>query len=134
MFDSFAGSFVPGTTYAFRVSPAPRVWVQWDPTRYSATDHDDPGAACVPFASEGEDALLISAGYIATLVLLAPLGLLTLEENMLQQKFSFVALFVLTGEFLIAFCSTGLSSGSLPMVGNHWSDALGVVIFNLPSA
>lgn len=37
---------------------------------------------------------------------------------------------VLSLEFLRTFAATGLSAGSIPMVGHHWADALGVVIFN----
>ena len=65
-----------------------------------------------------------------TTLLLAPLGLLTLEENMLQQKISFTALLLLSAQFLWTFYSTGLTRGHLPWIGNHWADALGVVIFN----
>ena len=65
------------------------------------------------------------AGYALTLLILAPLGLLTLEENMLQQKVSFTALLVLSLQFLATFVSTGLADGSLPWVGHHWADALG---------
>ena len=125
MFDSFAGSFWPGVTYALRVSPSPWDWIRWDPSHCKSGSGN-----CVPFASETEGALIISMGYLVTLLLFAPLGLLTLEENMLQQKFSFVALFVLSGQFVYAFLSTGLDAGSLPWIGNHWADALGVVIFN----
>ena len=96
MFDSFAGSFWPGATYALRVAPAPAAVVRWDPSPCARgganASNGTLSEACAPFASEGEEALLISAGYVFTLVLLAPLGMLTLEENMLQQKVSFVAL------------------------------------------
>jgi amino acid permease len=141
MFDSFAGTFYPGRSIALRLSPSPVSWVDWEPsqcggadkgfaadaTRIESSPEDIP---CVPFECEGESALLISGGYAVTALLLAPLGLLTLEENMLQQKISFTALLVLSAQFLWTFCSEGLSAGSLPWVGNHWADALGVVIFN----
>ena len=74
MFDSFAGSFWPQASIALRVSPMPFQWVVWNPSE-----------SAIPFEEEGE-ALLITAGYVATAILLAPLGLRTLEENMLQQK------------------------------------------------
>lgn len=133
MFDSFAGNFYPGCSVAFRVTPAPAGWVYWDPSHCASKNTNgsagvaSPDAAagehstnvCVPFAAEGERTLLISAGYAATLLLLGPLGLLTLEENMLQQKLSFVALFVLSGQFVWAFASTGLTRGSLPWIGHH---------------
>ena len=148
MFDSFAGNFYPGGSYAFRLSPAPVGWVYWDPSHCggdatSASDGPQIGMAdgmpdggeggmstCVPFAAEGDAALLISSGYVATLLLLAPLGLMTLEENMLQQKLSFAALFLLSGQFVWTFACTGLSDGHLPWIGHHWADSLGVVIFN----
>ena len=148
MFDSFAGNFYPGGSYAFRLSPAPVGWVYWDPSHCggdatSASDGPQIGMAdgmpdggeggmstCVPFAAEGDAALLISSGYVATLLLLAPLGLMTLEENMLQQKLSFGALFLLSGQFVWTFACTGLSDGHLPWIGHHWADSLGVVIFN----
>ena len=127
MFDSFAGSFWPGATWALRLSPSPVALIRWDPSACVGPAED---AECVPFASEGEDALLVSAGYMMTLLLLAPLGLLTLEENMFQQKISFAALLLLTAQFLVSFASTGLGDGTVPWIGHHWADALGVVIFN----
>ena len=140
MFDSFAGAFWPGASVALRLSPAPIALVRWDAASHchpsksfkSETYHKPEGASalCVPFASEGQDALLISAGYVACVALFAPLGLLTLEENMLQQNFSFVALLLLVTQFVFAFCSTGLRAGSLPWIGEHWIDTVGVVIFN----
>ena len=33
-------------------------------------------------------------------------------------------------QFIFAFCSTGLRAGSLPWIGVHWIDTVGVVIFN----
>ena len=135
MFDSFAGSFYPGTSYALRVSPSPVAIVHWSPAHCGQHPQSSAAAAaaaaadqCVPFASEGESALLISAGYLTALLLLAPLGLLTLEENMLQQKISFAALLILTAQFLYTFTSTGLPASELPWVGNHWVDAPGVVM------
>ena len=89
MFDSFAGAFWPGATVALRLSPAPVAWVRWDAASQchpSAGNSEGKSALCVPFASEGQDALLISAGYVACCSLFAPLGLLTLEENMHQQN------------------------------------------------
>jgi hypothetical protein len=139
MFDSFAGSFWPGASVALRLSPAPVAWVHWDAASHchpskslKSETYKSEGASalCVPFASEGQEALLISAGYVACLALFAPLGLLTLEENMLQQNFSFVALLLLVTQFAFAFCSTGLRAGSLPWIGEHWIDTVGVVIFN----
>jgi amino acid permease len=127
MFDSFAAIFWPGASVALRVSPTV-AWVWWE--RTSCEDARSPAANCVPFASEGEDALLITAGYAATALLFAPLGLMTLEENMTQQKLSFAALLLLSTQFLFAFCSTGRGPITLPWVGDHWVDALGVVIFN----
>ena len=124
MFDSFAGAFWPGASIALRISPAPVVWVRWDAT--SCGNGKSP--VCVPFASEGQDALLISAGYVACCSLFAPLGLLTLEENMHQQTFSFFALLLLSVQFVFAFCSTGLHAGSVPWIGVHWVDTVGVVM------
>ena len=55
-------------------SPSPVAVVEWDPS-HCASDSTDGSSIddleCVPFASEGEDALLISAGYAMTMVLLA---------------------------------------------------------------
>ena len=135
MFDAFGANFWPGATYALRLSPAPVTLVRWDSSLcgigdVAQADPDSGADACVPFASEGEGALLMTAGYLATMLLLAPLGLLTLEENMLQQKFSFCALFALSIQFLFTFLSTGLTAGSLPWIGHHWAESLGVVIFN----
>lgn len=125
MFDSFAGTFWPGATIALRLSPAPVAWVRWDA---ASQCHAGQSTLCVPFASEGQDALLISAGYVMCCSLFAPLGLLTLEENMHQQNFSFVALLLLSAQFIFAFCSTGLRAGSLPWIGVHWIDTVGVVM------
>ena len=99
MFDSFAGSFYPGATYAVRVSPSPVSLVSWEPSACKGP-HSVSMGRCVPFADEGDGVMLVSAGYVATTLVLAPLGLMTLEENMAQQKVSFVALFTLTAQFL----------------------------------
>ena len=128
MFDSLAG-IKPGYSYALRLSPSPTGWVRWDASSCASAKHS-PLEQCVPFSAEGDDALLITTGYVATALLLAPLGLLTLEENMAQQKLSFVALLLCTARFLHAFYTSGLSAGHVPCVGEHWVDAIGVVIFN----
>ena len=130
MFDSFAGNFFPGETWALRFSPLPVALVRWDPSHCTSTKPSKLMTGCVPFASEGDGALLITAGYVVTTLLLAPLGLLTLEENMTQQKVSFAALLVLTTQFLCTFFASGLRSANVPWVGEHWVEALGVVIFN----
>ena len=128
MFDSFAGSFYPGATYAVRVSPSPVSLVSWEPSACKGP-HSVSMGRCVPFADEGDGAMLVSAGYVATTLVLAPLGLMTLEENMAQQKVSFVALFTLTAQFLFTFATSG-SGHDVPWVGESWIDAVGVVIFN----
>ena len=61
---------------------------------------------CTPFDDErglAPSALVLTAGYVFSAATLAPLGFVSLRENMLAQKFSFVLLIVLCAIFLGSF-------------------------------
>ena len=89
---------------------------------------------CTPFDHEGAPpgafpSSVLTAGYALSAALLAPLGFMSLRENMSAQKLSFVLLVVLCVEFLLSFSST-LGEGVVVPVGDRAWDVLGVVIFN----
>ena len=87
---------------------------------------------CTPFDDErglAPSALVLTAGYVFSAATLAPLGFVSLRENMLAQKFSFVLLIVLCAIFLGSFGFT-LGDGAVAAVGPKSWDVLGVVIFN----
>ncbi|KAJ8609829.1 hypothetical protein CTAYLR_008135 [Chrysophaeum taylorii] len=91
-------------------------------------------APCAPFhvdvdSLHRESPFLVSLGYALCFVTLAPLGFVSLEENMLAQKISFILLCVLCAQFLRAFQSTA-GAGAVPAVGPQYRDLLGVVMFN----
>lgn len=89
--------------------------------------------SCAPFHIDTEAAVespfLLTAGYGICFITLAPLCFVSLKENMLAQKLSFILLCGLCAEFIIAFSKTR-GTGFVPIVGQKYRDLLGVVMFN----
>lgn len=89
--------------------------------------------SCAPFHVDTETAVespfLLTAGYGVCFITLAPLGFVSLKENMLAQKLSFVLLCALCAEFIIAFSKTR-GTGYVPIIGQKYRDLPGVVMFN----
>jgi len=76
-------------------------------------DCDDPTSeeGCLPFDNARyKSTFILTAGYVATLILLLPLGMMNMQENVSSQLVSFVLLVVFLGEFLVVFAMNSSSS------------------------
>ena len=73
---------------------------------------------------------IITAGYLLIALLLFPLGMMDLKENMVVQNASFVALLVLSIQIIFAFSTEWGGLRARPAVGASVSNLLGMVIFN----
>lgn len=113
-------------TWGFAFDPMPRV-VSWD----IADCHG--WHRCIPFGGTKADHVnqpwVLTLGYVVTAVLIMPQSLLSLDDNIKFQMFSFVALVVLLGEFAWHWSAVGLDA-EMPAVGSDWSNVLGVALFN----
>lgn len=86
-----------------------------------------------PFADLREFDNVISAGFILCLLICAPFGLLTLDENMWFQWFSLAALLLSCYMFVCDFLSLPLYSDRVPMIVDTLegqSQVLGVIVFS----
>jgi len=98
----------------------------------------DFGVVCVTESSIdidsvfGENIEYVSVGFVALAIISIPIGFWNLEENMIIQIFSFIALCVLLGEFCVQFFNNGLHPEYLPVSSlNHGAGAtLGSILFN----
>jgi len=88
--------------------------------------HNHP-AGCVPFDGEG---YVVTLGYIVTLAMIMPMGIMNLEDNIWIQYLSFLMLVVLMLEFFYHFIHMGLHPATVSVVGTDFSHVLGVIIFN----
>jgi hypothetical protein len=75
--------------------------------------------------------VILSLGYIVTALLLLPLGLMDMKENIASQLLSFFLLLA----FLVSFTVTFLGSDdvdihNVPLFGSSYTSLLGVVMFN----
>eukprot|EP01121_Diplochlamys_sp_Union-15-3_P021941 TRINITY_DN916_c0_g1_i2.p1 TRINITY_DN916_c0_g1~~TRINITY_DN916_c0_g1_i2.p1 ORF type:complete len:401 (+),score=32.44 TRINITY_DN916_c0_g1_i2:45-1247(+) len=76
---------------------------------------------------------VVSLGYIICMTICIPFGWLNLEENMWFQWFSFVALVLTYGEFIIQFFLLDWHSDYCPMFGNGLegqAQVLGIIVFS----
>lgn len=102
------------------------IWIDsWSPGDCDAGDD------CLPFQTLLFGPIIITLGYVVTALLLGPLGLMDMKENVSTQLLSFVLLLV----FLVSFTITFLTSDSVdisnvPLFGSSYTSLLGVVMFN----
>eukprot|EP01125_Pyxidicula_operculata_P011903 TRINITY_DN3897_c0_g1_i1.p1 TRINITY_DN3897_c0_g1~~TRINITY_DN3897_c0_g1_i1.p1 ORF type:complete len:415 (+),score=65.00 TRINITY_DN3897_c0_g1_i1:257-1501(+) len=87
-----------------------------------------PGDSTTPFG----DIYVLSLGYVVTLILIIPMGLFNLDDNMIVQKGAFVIMIAIFIEWFTDF-GLKISSGaanSIPFMGEDQSQVLGTIIFN----
>ena len=122
--DTFIASALFSETIALQLHPTVEVirWSDKSCAREQDIEH------CQPFSEDGS--LLITAGYVLSLILLLPLGLRNLEENIIVQMISCVGFCLLVFEFVVAFFHKGVDADLAPWVGSDFSSLVGVVLFN----
>jgi amino acid permease len=114
-----------GTTYALDMSTFPPSVVSW-----SDGFCDDVDSGCLPFSPSGYSKFIVSLGYVITCVLLLPLCLMDMKDNVNAQLLSFVLLLVFLVEFVWSFFNTGFHRENFKWFGSEWKELLGVVLFN----
>jgi hypothetical protein len=107
-------------TYALQLSPTIE-FLSWSPPKEMLTIQPSLSmqdvSNChnlnvVPFRLEDgvvEDRVIISLGYVLLAVMLVPMSLMNLDENMFIQKISFYMMVILSVEFLYQFYVEGIS-------------------------
>ncbi|CAG8498648.1 22949_t:CDS:2 [Dentiscutata erythropus] len=78
----------------------------------------------------GNAYMLITIGYAISLVMVIPLGILELVDNIGVQIASFITLLFIIIIWIITFIIHGLSSDLVPFVGNDQSQVIGTVLYN----
>lgn len=118
-----------GHTSAYRLSLSGKNKVKY----WSHADcghHRIKAGECIPFHHQKDDQLLITLGYVATVVLFLPLAMMDLKENVFMQIVGFVVLLAISLQFIVSFCLQGLSFENLSVWGDDYTDLFGVILFN----
>ncbi|GMH68332.1 hypothetical protein TL16_g09765 [Triparma laevis f. inornata] len=127
--DAFIATLGP-QTYAVQFTPEPEIvaWVEGECDHHKGYHHK-----CLPFQKDlYNQGFILTTGYAIAAVLLFPLGLMNLTENVSSQLLSFVLLLVFLAEFIFAFIIQGDDVSRVPLFGNTSSyfSLFGVVFFN----
>ena len=122
-----------GRSWGIEFMPKTRV-VTWDISTCTGS------GSCIPFDTVrhvmdiGGDSvnygLILTLGYVVTFFVLMPIGLLTLDENIPFQIFSWAALILGMIEFVAQFSLHGLVRDRVPVIGDEWASVVGIVLFN----
>jgi len=83
---------------------------------------------CVPY--HGATGILLTSGYVVTLLTFLPMALMDLKENATIQVVGFLVLLVTSCGFIVLFLSEGLKTGNLSLWGTEWGSLFGVILFN----
>lgn len=110
--DSFL-VFIFGESYALQLIPSVK-WV--------ATSNLD----FYPFE---ESSLIITLGYLSTLVILMPAGFLDLDDNIYIQFTSFLVMIGSLIAFTVQFVSNGLTTRLVPAFGDNPYGGIGLLLF-----
>ncbi|RIB15126.1 hypothetical protein C2G38_2320488 [Gigaspora rosea] len=78
----------------------------------------------------GSAYVLMTIGYFIALVMVIPLGILELVDNIVVQIVSFVTLILIIISWIITFIIHGLSIDLVPFIGNDQSQVIGTVLYN----
>ncbi|CAG8700965.1 3028_t:CDS:2 [Acaulospora morrowiae] len=78
----------------------------------------------------GSDYMLVTAGFVISLTLVFPLGIMELVDNIKVQIASFMILLFTFISWLITFMVRGLNKDLVPIVGSDESRVVGAVLFN----
>jgi len=108
-------------------------FVIWSPQEYCGELAES--TTCVPFTSHMDNVqspgIIITVGYVLTLLMFAPLGKLNLDDNMKIQMASLLVLITLSAEFCSEMLfSDGLDFSNVPLFGDDYSDVIGTIMFN----
>ncbi|KAF8232896.1 hypothetical protein L208DRAFT_1269922 [Tricholoma matsutake] len=74
--------------------------------------------------------IFISFGYLITIALVLPLGLIHLSDNIKYQIASFITLLFITIVWIVTFFQVGITNNSIPVVGSNQGTVVGYVISN----
>jgi amino acid permease len=75
--------------------------------------------------------LAISLGYVLLVAVFLPLGFMNLKSNIKAQYVSVVLMFLGVVEFIYHYLNKGLHFDAIPIVGNEYTQVIGVFIFTL---
>ncbi|KAG0087777.1 hypothetical protein BGZ93_010748 [Podila epicladia] len=96
--------------------------------------YPSPSFICVaeqlPTASPFSGVMIISAGVIVALILIVPLGLMNLSENIWIQMVSAVCILLVILQWIITFFTHGLDTSRVPALGTDVSQTFGQILFN----
>ncbi|KAF9516504.1 hypothetical protein BS47DRAFT_1315345 [Hydnum rufescens UP504] len=86
----------------------------------------------VPTDAQGvfNDYIFISFGYLMTFVLVLPLGLIHLTDNIKFQIASFITLLFIVIVWVVTFCQVGIKNYPIPVVASNQGTVVGFVISN----
>lgn len=73
---------------------------------------------------------LFTVGFLIMMVIVIPMGLLNLDDNIIVQILADVFLVVVTGDFLVTFCLHGLKPKTVPLIGKNQTMVLGQIMAN----
>ncbi|RIB01852.1 hypothetical protein C2G38_2255946 [Gigaspora rosea] len=78
----------------------------------------------------GTNYMVATLGFIVTLVMVVPLGIFSLADNVKIQIASFIGLISILAAWFITFFKHGLIDSYVPVLGNNMSQVIGTVLFN----
>lgn len=129
--DTFVGHWVSGGSGAILFSTTNVMeWVTWDP-KVDCTHHQLKHGECLAFGTYEGQGLLLSIGYIITMLIFFPMALMDLKENAAFQIMGFVVLLLTSLQFVVEFTLSGLTwHHNISLWGTSWDTLFGVVLFN----
>lgn len=123
--DDFFANYV-GETVALRLHPEPISIVHWNRSDCQTSEY----GPCEPFNLEDEGSLLITTGYMISMISFFPLGLMDLKENTASQIFCFAITIAVCIQFMVFFTMQGFHFENISLWGDSWNELFGIVLFN----
>ncbi|OEU09963.1 hypothetical protein FRACYDRAFT_247571 [Fragilariopsis cylindrus CCMP1102] len=129
--DTFFGHWVPHGSSAVNFqwidNKVDVRWINWD---YSVCSEELLiSGECVPFF-DSEGGILLTIGYVVTVLVFLPMALMDLKENAIMQVGCFVTLLVTSMGFIFLFLAQGINLDNVSLWGDEWGSLFGVVLFN----
>jgi len=78
----------------------------------------------------GDGVYVLPLGLIVTMLVVLPMGMVNLDDNIFVQKGAFVAILAIVFIWVGIFISQGLEPSRVPAIGSNFTTVLGVVVFN----
>ncbi|CAG8774084.1 28023_t:CDS:2, partial [Dentiscutata erythropus] len=78
----------------------------------------------------GTNYMVATLGFVITLVMVVPLGIFSLADNIKIQIASFLGLISILAAWFITFFKHGLTTSYVPVIGENMSQVIGTVLFN----